>query len=191
MILNLFVDVDIEENEQIDIELIDLHSGIVKISGVGVKPCKLLESSQNKSMLISECGFSHELNKFMIDNDIHNLYELHNIKYHKMREMIFSFSNCKVKCGEYINIICSVMNNYNISFKDIVVTELIPIEECAISSRTKKALIKTGIVFLQDVAAYTKDDISKIRNFGIKSRTELEDVMKKYGYCYLKSDATK
>lgn len=70
MILNIFVDVDIEENEQIDIELIDLHSGIVKISGVGVKPCKLLEASQNKSMLISECGFSHELNKFLIDNDI-------------------------------------------------------------------------------------------------------------------------
>ena len=47
MILNIFVDVDIEENEQINIELIDLHSGIVKISGVGVKPCKLLEASQN------------------------------------------------------------------------------------------------------------------------------------------------
>lgn len=191
MILNLFVDVDIEENEQIDIELIDLHSGIVKISGVGVKPCKLLESSQNKSMLISECGFSHELNKFLIDNDIHNLYELHNINYHKMREMIFSFSNCKVKCGEHINIMCNIMKKYNISFKDIAITELIPIEECAISSRAQKALIKTGIVFLQDVAAYSKDDIGKIRNFGIKSRTELEDVMKKYGYSYLRSDTPK
>lgn len=191
MILNIFVDVDIEENKQIDIELIDLHNGIVKISGVGVKPCKLLEASQNKSMLISECGFSHELNKFMIDNDIHNLYELHNIKYHKMREMIFSFSNCKVKCGEHINIMCNIMKNYNISFKDIAVTELMPIEECAISSRTRKALLKAGIVFLQDVALYTKEEISKIRNFGIKSRTELENVMREYGLVYLRSDTPK
>lgn len=50
-----------------------------------------------------------------------------------------------------------------------------------LSVRSKRCLNAAEIVYLEELQEYSKRDLLRFRNFGNKSITEIEDLMKEYG----------
>lgn len=63
----------------------------------------------------------------------------------------------------------------------------IGIGEVGFSVRTYNCLKRAGINYITELVNYTPDEISKIRNMGMKSFNEVVDTMKNFGLC-LKED---
>ncbi len=61
---------------------------------------------------------------------------------------------------------------------------LIKIEDCGLSARARNCLIRGGLVNLQDLSNYTKKQVSKFCNLGVKSQENIENIMTEYGIWY-------
>ncbi len=69
----------------------------------------------------------------------------------------------------------------NNSDKDI---SLVKIKNCGLSTRAKNCLIRIGLVNLQELSRYTKKQVSKFYNLGVKSQLEIENIMIQHGIWY-------
>lgn len=76
------------------------------------------------------------------------------------------------------------MKKQNLKFKDIGIEDLISFRELELSNRAINCLEYNGIFYIQDIAFFTREDISHLRNMGGKTQKELEEVMLKCGIDY-------
>ncbi len=76
------------------------------------------------------------------------------------------------------------MTKYGINFSDIDMDSLIPINACGLSARTVSSLTRRGYVYLQDMTHFTRSQVFKTKNFGMKSQKELEEKLIEYGFWY-------
>lgn len=58
---------------------------------------------------------------------------------------------------------------------------LVKIDDCGLSARARNCLVRCGLVNLQDLLKYTKKQVSKFYNLGVKSQEEIENIMAEYG----------
>lgn len=75
--------------------------------------------------------------------------------------------------GECKEILYHTMTKYGINFSDIDMDLLIPINACGLSARTVSSLTRRGFVYLQDMTHFTRNQVFKTKNFGMKSQKEL------------------
>lgn len=76
------------------------------------------------------------------------------------------------------------MKEKNINFKDLKAKELLPISDCGFSVRPENCLVRFGIVYLQDIALFSKGEVSRIRNLSKTCLNEIDRTLDKYGMRY-------
>lgn len=109
------------------------------------------------------CDYSYEEFRLGSSSDKKNSFKLNYIEVKRLIDKM-------IECG--------------IDFKDIKAKNLIPISDYEISIRTYSCLNRAGYLFLQDVALFSRSELSKIRNLSVKCLDELEKYLNKNGLKY-------
>ncbi len=71
-----------------------------------------------------------------------------------------------------------------IDFKDLKAYDLIPISDYELSVRTYNCLNHAGLLYLQDLALFSRSELSKIRNLTVKCLNELDKYLEENGIRY-------
>ena len=130
-------------------------------------------------MSYNSYGFTNEMVDWLNSIGIHSIDDVFNFTYEQIKMSIpkelFSFSNYH-RIKHYIPLLIQAMEEHSIiKFKDIYISELKPIEILGISSRISNALKYRGIIYIQDITFFTKNEIAHTSNVGEKSLCELEE----------------
>ena len=129
-------------------------------------------------------GFTNDVVDWLNSIGIHNIEDVFDFTYEQIKMSVpinlFSFSNYH-QIKHYIPCLIQAMKEHSIiRFKDIYISDLKPIEILGLSARISNALKDRGIIYVQDITFFTKDEIFHTPNIGEKSLCELEEKMKEF-----------
>ncbi len=180
MQLNLILEVKSQEMDKIfsESELLEFlkeRLTIEKIDNI-----KILSAGVINAITVGECDFPSHFIKCLHENGIYYIYKLQKFGYFQFNDILdkyFISGECKV-------ILYHTMTKYGINFSDIDMDSLIPINACGLSARTVSSLTRGGFVYLQDMTHFTRSQVFKTKNFGMKSQKELEEKLIEYGFWY-------
>lgn len=180
MQLNLILEIKSQEMDKIfsESELLEFlkeRLTIEKIDNI-----KILSAGVVNAITVGECGFPSHLIKCLHENEIYYIYELQRFGYFQFNDILNEY----FISGEYKELLYSIMKKYGINFSDIDMDSLIPINACGLSARTVSSLTRRGFVYLQDMTHFTRSQVFKTKNFGMKSQKELEEKLIEYGFWY-------
>lgn len=180
MQLNLILEVKSQEMDKIFsesklLEFLKERLTIGKIDNI-----KILSAGIINAITVGECDFPNHLIKCLHENGIYYIYELQRFGYFQFNDMLDKYSIS----GECKELLYSIMKKYEINFSDVNMDSLIPIKYCGLSARTVSSLKCRGFVYLQDMTHFTRNQVFKTKNFGIKSQKELEEKLIEHGFWY-------
>lgn len=180
MQLNLILEVKSQEMDKIfsESELLEFlkeRLTIEKIDNI-----KILSAGVVNAITVGECDFPNHLIKCLHENGIYYIYELQKFGYFQFNDILDKY----FISGECKEILYHTMTKYGINFSDIDMDSLIPINDCGLSARTVSSLTRRDFVYLQDMTHFTRSQVFKTKNFGMKSQKELEEKLIEYGFWY-------
>lgn len=180
MQLNLILEVKSQEMDKIfsESELLEFLKERLTIEKVD--NINILSAGVINAISVVECDLPDHIIKCLHENEIYYIYEVQRFGYVQLNNIL----NKYYISGEYKQILYGIMKKYHISFSDIDMDSLIPINACGLSARTVNALNRAGYVYIQDAAFRTRDEVCKIRNFGEKCQKELDEKLTEYGLWY-------
>ncbi len=140
----------------------------------------------NKKLYYGDYGLSDNLIDWLNVLEVYSFDLLENLSY---RDFRLSRDEKNKNSFKYISEIdmynlINKMKEKNINFKDLKAKELLPISDCGFSVRPENCLVRFGIVYLQDIALFSKGEISRIRNLSKTCLNEIDRTLDKYGMRY-------
>lgn len=180
MQLNIILDLESLEMDKIFSESELLEFLKERLTIAYIDDINILSAGVINAVTVGECDFPNHLIKCLHENGIYYIYELQRFGYFQFNDML----NKYFISGEYKELLYSIMKKYEINFFDIDMDLLIPINDCGLSVRTVSSLTRRGFVYLQDITHFTRNQVFKTRNFGEKSRKELEEKLIEYELWY-------
>ena len=180
MQLNLILELDSSEMDKIfsESELLEFLKERLTIDKID--DIKILSAGVVNATTVGECDFPNHLIKCLHENGIYYIYELQRFGYFQFNDILNEY----FISGEYKELLYSIMKKYEINFSDVNMDSLIPIKDCGLSARTVSSLTRRGFVYLQDMTNFTRNQVFKTKNFGVKSQKELEEKLIEYGLWY-------
>ncbi len=185
MKLNLLIDIELNDCERAEaqnglLEFCKKYMRFKNGSGTG----EIIEANVCDTVLIKDCGFPLELNKAFYANGICCLSDLSRFRYAEMYDFVYEVLRNSPKSRQYTDLIYQLMEKHSIPYKGIDSHELIKISDCGLSVRAVNALIKSDLMFLQDVTVNTREQIKQIRNFGDGYLKELDEKLREFNLWY-------
>lgn len=188
MKITLIVDVDLSEEQEKEAVLNpnDFISNHIDIKGIERKQYNITLINTNL-MSYSAYDFPRDMVDWLYGLKIYRLENVSDFTYAQIKGT--QIKNIKRDINshnfrEFMPKLINTMKERNLKFKDIGIDDLLSFRELELSKRTINCLEYNGIFYMQDIAFFTRDDISHIRNMGEKTQRELEEVMNKYGMSY-------
>lgn len=158
MKLNLLIDIELNDYERAEaqnglLEFCKKYMWFKNVSGTG----EIIDANVCDTVLINDCGFPLELNKAFNANGICYLSDLSRFRYAEMYDFVYEILRNSPKSRQYTDLIYQLMEKHSIPYKGFDSHELIKIADCGLSVRAANALIKSDLMFLQDVTVkYTR-----------------------------------
>lgn len=185
MKINILIDMELNdyEKEEAQNDLLEFCKKYMRFknaSGTG----EIIEATVCDSLLIKDCGFPLELNKAFWANGIHCLSDISSFRYSEMYDFIYKVLRNSPKSSKYTALIYQLMEKHSIPYMGIDSHELIKIADCGLSVRVANALIKSDLMFLQDITVNTREQIKQIRNFGDGCLKELDGKLREFNLWY-------
>ncbi len=185
MNVQIVINLELTENE-IDIMKKDCEAYINKhLLVIGtVSNYYDIYSTHFNDITIKECKFPNDLEKSFFRNNIFFLCELQKYKYNELYDWLKNNFDNNVKCKEYLELVVELMQINHLSLSADGFDKLYAIQDTGLSPRAVNCLTRAGIVYLQDIALHTQEELERIRNLGVKTKKEIEEIMQVYGIKY-------
>ena len=185
MKINILIDMELNDLEKSEaqndlLEFCKKYMRFKNASGTG----EIIEANVSDTVLIKDCNFPLELNKAFYANGICCLSDLSHFRYAEMYDFVYEVLRNSPRSSKYTGLIYQLMEKHSIPYMGIDLHELIKIADCGLSVRVANALIKSDLMFLQDVTVNTREQIKQIRNFGDGCLKELDGKLREFNLWY-------
>lgn len=138
------------------------------------------------TIYLNAYGLSNVIIYWLNSVGIHRIKFLNNFTYTEFR-LLYDDKNNNSFCffeKKDLDLLFRAMKRFDVTFKDLDTNNLIPVSDCGLSFRTVNCLSNRKLFYLQDIAAFSRSEICKIRNFVKYCQKELDTELKKHGLWY-------